>query len=287
MHKIEPQCPVSTLVLDEEAVKILDSALIEDEWFESFEIPPDSPGIRRVKFGDVVYIISRLEDISRVLIINVGDKGVFHDGGSKRTTLSRILRVATRHFDRGVNIPSAWQVYHDGSRLSIYAATLYKSSFNRIYFEQSPRGDDNIYAFTQTERPEDLDKVGIDYKNYDDAIEKYLDAVGSVEEFSPEVGMYGILLTEPLGKRLSTPGTLTDWHERLLSPEQRDFVNRDHKSPVRLRGAAGTGKTQAMVVKTLWDLYQARAFDQTVAFLTHSSALAHDVGSGLIAAARR
>lgn len=271
------------LVIDVEALQTLDAALIEEQWFEGYEIPPESLGIRRVQIQDVVYIISRTaNDLLKLLVVNVSPSGVFKDSDNKRSVFERILRVSMRHFDRSVHIPTPWQVYHEGSKLSVYAANLYRSTLRRIYFEQSPNGDENIYAYAQTERPEDLGEVPADLSLYKKAIDGYLDAVISEEEPLADVGRFGILLAEPLGRRLSTPGTLTDWYERLLSSAQRDFVKRDHANPVRLRGAAGTGKTQAMVVKALWDLYNRNTNDQTIAFITHSSALAHDVVRGML-----
>jgi hypothetical protein len=92
---------------------------------------------------------------------------------------------------------------------------------------------------------------------------------------APPVGNFGVLLSEPLGFRLSSAGTLQEWYEQRLNREQRTFVDQPHDRPVRLRGAAGTGKTQSMVVKCLRDLYADPGSDKTFAFLTHSSALAH------------
>ena len=262
---------------------MLDAALIEDAWFESFDLPPDADGIRRVQLKDVVYLIGRsIEDLSGVLVLNTTSNGVFKDTDNKRAIFERVLRVAMRHFDRSVSLPTSWQPYHEGSRLSVYAVALYRTSMKRVYFEQSPNGDDNIYAYAQTDRPEDLDSVDPDMRVYASAIGGYLEAAVSEEQVATEVGRYGILLSEPLGKKLSTPGTLSDWYTTQLSTGQREFVGRDHSNPVRLRGAAGTGKTQAMVVKCLWDLYNRSNPDQTFAFLTHSSALAHDVVRGML-----
>ncbi|WP_206215730.1 hypothetical protein, partial [Pseudomonas viridiflava] len=68
-----------------------------------------------------------------------------------------------------------------------------------------------------------------------------------------------------------------------MSQEQLRFVNQPLDRPVRLRGAAGTGKTQAMAVKFLRDLYDDVDIggDKVFAFITHSSALAHEVIRGM------
>jgi hypothetical protein len=117
---------------------------------------------------------------------------------------------------------------------------------------------------------------------YQRAIEGILDALLADPPAAPPVGNFGILLSEPLGVRLASAGTLQEWYEQRLNREQREFVDRPHDRPVRLRGAAGTGKTQAMVVKCLRDLYADADGDKTFAFLTHSSALAHTAVRGML-----
>ncbi|MBR7907652.1 UvrD-helicase domain-containing protein, partial [Burkholderia cenocepacia] len=117
---------------------------------------------------------------------------------------------------------------------------------------------------------------------YQRAIEGTCDAILADPPAVPPVGNFGVLLSEPLGVRLASTGTLQEWYEQRLNPEQLAFVDRPHDRPVRLRGAAGTGKTQAMVVKCLRDLYADADSDKTFAFLTHSSALAHTAVRGML-----
>jgi superfamily I DNA/RNA helicase len=78
-------------------------------------------------------------------------------------------------------------------------------------------------------------------------------------------------------QRVCRPFGVPDGYDHRLNKEQRAFVDQPHDRPVRLRGAAGTGKTQSMVVKCLRDLYADADGDKIFAFLTHSSALAHVV----------
>ncbi|WP_230939601.1 UvrD-helicase domain-containing protein, partial [Burkholderia vietnamiensis] len=198
-----------------------------------------------------------------------------------RTAFERVIRVALRHFDRSIAIPVQWQPYHSGSRLSIFAQAA-RDAQQRVYFDQSPDGTGNLYAFAVTSSPEDLDGVQEDNALYRRAIEGTCDAILADPPAVPPVGNFGVLLSEPLGVRLASTGTLQEWYEQRLNPEQLAFVDRPHDRPVRLRGAAGTGKTQAMVVKCLRDLYADADSDKTFAFLTHSSALAHTAVRGML-----
>jgi hypothetical protein len=272
---------VSAVVVDQKAIGILDRALVEDAWLQKFELPDNSDGLRRVESEGVVYLLSENADISDgYLVVNTAIFAPKTGLAKPRTAFERVIRVALRHFDRSIAIPIAWQTYHAGSRLSVYAQP--SRAKQRVYFDQSPDGTDNLYAFAITSNPEDLDGVAEDEALYHRALEGLCDALLADAPPPPPVGNFGVLLSEPLGVRLTSSGTLQEWYEQRLNPKQLEFVNRLHDRPVRLRGAAGTGKTQSMVVKCLRDLYADADGDKTFAFLTHSSALAHNVVRGML-----
>lgn len=272
---------VSALVIHQKAISILDRAFVEDAWLKQFEVPQNTDGLRRVKSKDIVYLLSEDADLDdSYLVINtalfVPPAGL----ARPRTAFERVIRVALRHFDRGIAIPIQWQPYHVGSLLSVYAQPS-RDARQRVYFDQSPDGSGNLYAFAVTSNPEDLDGVPEDIALYKRAIDGICDALLTPPLVAPPVGNFGVLLSEPLGVRLANAGTLQEWYAQRLNIEQRAFVDLPHDRPVRLRGAAGTGKTQSMVVKCLRDLYADADGDKTFAFLTHSSALAHMVVRGM------
>lgn len=273
---------VSALVIDQKAISILDRAFVEDVWLKKFELPQNADGLRRVESKGIVYLLSENADLDDgYLVINT----VVFDPAAKltkpRTAFERVIRVALRHFDRSIAIPIQWQPYHSGSRLSVFAQPS-RDAQQRVYFDQSPDGTDNLYAFAVTSNPEDLDRVPEDNALYQRAIEGICEALLADPPSLPPVGNFGVLLSEPLGVQLASAGTLQEWYDQRLNREQRVFVDRPHDRPVRLRGAAGTGKTQSMVVKCLRDLYADMDDNKTFALLTHSSALAHIVVRGML-----
>ena len=273
---------VSALVIDQKAVSILDRAFIEDAWLQKFEVPQNADGLRRVELQDIVYLLSEDADLDDgYLVINTDIFAAVAGLAKPRTAFERVIRVALRHFDRSIAIPIQWQPYHAGSRLSVFAQPA-RDAKQRVYFDQSPDGDDNLYAFAITSNPEDLDGVPEDNGLYQRAMEGICDAILMTPPVAPPVGNFGVLLSEPLGVRLASTGTLQEWYEQRLNREQREFVDRPHDRPVRLRGAAGTGKTQSMVVKCLRDLYADAEGEKIFAFLTHSSALAHTAVRGML-----
>lgn len=273
---------VSALVVDQKAISILDRAFVEDAWLQKFEVPQNSDGLRRVEANGIVYLLSENAELEDgYLVINTGIFGPAAGLARLRTAFERVIRVALRHFDRSIAIPIQWQPYHAGSRLSVFAQAS-RAALQRIYFDQSPDGTGNLYAFAVTSNPAELDGVPEDDALYQLAIEGIPDALLTDAPPPPQVGNFGVLLSETLGVRLASAGTLEEWYLHRLNREQREFVDRPHDRPVRLRGAAGTGKTQSMVVKCLRDLYADTDGNKTFAFLTHSSALAHTVVRGML-----
>lgn len=273
---------VSALVIDHKAVGILDRAFIEEAWLKKFAVPQNTDGLRRVESSDIVYLLSEDADLDDgYLVINTAMFAPAAGLAKPRTAFERVIRVALRHFDRGIAIPILWQPYHVGSLLSVYAQPS-RDARQRVYFDQSPNGTNNLYAFAVTSNPEDMDGVPEDIALYQRAIEGICDALLMPLPVAPPVGNFGVLLSESLGVRLASAGTLQEWYEQRLNRKQRTFVDLPHDRPVRLRGAAGTGKTQSMVVKCLHDLYADADGDKTFSFLTHSSALAHTVVRGML-----
>lgn len=275
----------TALVVDKDAIGVLDAALIDEEWFDDFTMPKNSEGLRRVVLDDVVYILFNSATAeSRLLVVNIGRDGIFSIPGRKRPRFERILRVATHHFDRNVNLPVQWQAYHEGSRISVYAEPFSKQAQTRIYFDQAAGERNDLYAYSVTEGPRSLLQVHPDWALYEAAVAHIDDAIYAEEPPTSAVGNFGILLSERLGTQLGGAWTLRQWLESRLNPQQLNFVCKPHDAPVRLRGAAGTGKTQAMVIKCLKDMYEDAdgTNSKTFAFLTHSSALAHEVVRGML-----
>lgn len=275
------------LVLDADAVDALDAALIDQNWFDEFRLPPDVTTLKRVVCGDIVYILSRTcSDDSRLFVINLSKNIIFNRAETARYRFERMLRVALHHFRPEVAIPVKWQPFHTGSLISIYADNLAKSSSLRLYFDQDPEAANtgNIYAFASEEGYRRLPDVQLDIAVYRRAVELFVDAALTDPSPSTEAGNYGILLSEPLGAQLSGGASLSEWYNKKVTAQQRDFIDRPLNAPVRLRGAAGTGKTQSIAIKCLRELnrFEEAHKPARVAVLTHSSALAHEVIRGML-----
>jgi hypothetical protein len=276
--------PLQALVIDQHALGALASAAIEDEWFEGFPLP-DAGGLKRIEIEGLCYILSaRADEKSRLLVVKAGASGVFAAADSPRHLFDRIVHVALSQFERGITIPVKWRSFHEATLLSIYAQPEAVGPKQRAYFERAPNGTGHLYVYAVTDEVEDFKNVPIDISLFRHALDKYLDAVVTAPSPPPDdSGAFGIVLTEPLGTTLVGGHNLKDWYEKRLTTEQRRLVDHDHKTPVRLKGVAGTGKTLSLAVKCLMDVYkfEDEGRDARVAFLTHSVALAQDVLPGM------
>ena len=274
----------SSLTLSLGAVDLLNSAKIEPEWYPNFKVPP-SQGLKRVDLENDLFIIRDERDLDKPFFVI--DLGIF-DGESNEIVaeiFARVLRVAGNKLDKRRALPRSWARFERGSIMSIFAYSGAAPSGARIHFDQNAYETGHLYAFSLTPTTQEFDDLKKNKALFQRATDKILDAfleekVEDVAVDDDDVGQYGLLLSEPLDHMFATSGLLNEWIERKLNQKQLDFVEKSHLEPVRLRGNAGTGKTQAMAVKCLRDLYadnDIKGGDKTFAFLTHSASLAHDV----------
>lgn len=289
---------MSIIIIDRKLLYSFDTALINESWFQNFATPNDANFKKIIHGGNIYFVSDESDEKSGFLLIN---SDIFKKTKYPTQAFERIIRVALRHFDRNISIPISWQPYYFGRILSIYANSN-RAIESRIYIDQNPSDlEKNIYAFDTTNSPEDINKIYslIDKDKYNCAISGISDAILNAIEFTigdtnihkpekgPSVGEFGILLNQPEFS-FSEQGTIDDWIQYRLNENQLKFVSREVNQPIRLRGAAGTGKTRAMAVKCLNDLYKTSFTnnkDKTFAFITHSSALSQelmvDIFSGL------
>lgn len=269
-----------SLTFSRGAVELFNSAMIEPEWYPNFGVPP-AQGLKRVAIEQDLFIVTDDADIDDPFF--VVDLRMFQGEKSEiiAEILARAMRVAGMTFERRGSIPRSWAQFKQASVMSIYAYSAASPAGARLHFDQNAFGTGNLYAFMLTPETLDFRELEVDRKSFQRATNKIADALLAEmpAETQHDVGQYGVLLSEPLDHLFASSGLLTEWIDSKLNPEQLVFVKKPHVEPIRLRGNAGTGKTQAMAVKCLRDLYidADSGGDKTFAFLTHSAGLAHDV----------
>lgn len=252
---------------------------IADSWFQDFELPEESAGLKRVEVANVIYIIERnLNDDDQPLVVIDVDK--IFDGKTNVATLDRIITVGRSIYSDSVIVPTAWRPHREGSLLSITPCPG-PGWRERIHFEKRPSSTSDLLVFQRTAETQNFDKLSIPLDIQRKARDNFAEAILSQAAPRATASMAGIVLSQKLPHGFMQGATLQQWYASKLTEEQRGFVNKPHDGPVRLRGAAGTGKTISLVIKCLVDAVAAHEQGRGVrfGFLTHSAASADLVNS--------
>lgn len=187
----------NVLVLDEHAMVMLGNAILEDSWFNTFPLPSDIDRIKRVQIDDILYLLStQATEDSKLLVVLVGEDGIFSNAPSPRHTFDRLLHIALVQFEKTVSIPITWKPFRDNSRLSIYAQSESQGKGQRLYVDRNPLQTRNIYAYALTPDVKDFDKVPYDIGLFRRAYDRYVDALLMPPPHRPDGSGFGIILTE-------------------------------------------------------------------------------------------
>lgn len=273
---VTPEPDVKALVLTPDTLFRLSQFSIESDWFDHFSLPPEETRTKRVVIDDIVYLLqSDLEtDETPIVVINLGEDGLFSETPSRSATLERIITAGRSVFTDSVSIPTGWKKHHEGSLFSILATSRNHGWKARIHFDIHPRGTKDLFAFSRSDETVDFEELDLHLDVYDQARSGLTEAV--LTPYQPPAAQpgAGITLSHRLPHGFVQGATLEQWYDTKLTSEQRSFVDKPHDGPVRLRGAAGTGKTLSLVIKFLRDALVAESGDQPVkfGFLTHSFA---------------
>ena len=280
---------MKALVLTPTSLFRLSQFSISTEWFGEFGLPAHATGLRRVKVGDLVYLIeSDLEtDDTPLVVINLeGKDAIFGHDAPKVNTLERVITTTRSIYTKSVLIPTGWRPYHEGSLFSIQAPARDNNWRARLHFDMRPRGARDLFVFSRTNEIVDFDKLDRYPAIYDTARSSLADAILTTSDEVHDDSRAGIILSQRLPQGFVQGASLDEWYKSKLTADQRSFVDKPYDGPVRLRGSAGTGKTLSLVIKFLRDGLGAEERGERIklGFLTHSSAsvdLVNAIGESL------
>ena len=285
--------PTNALVMDPKAIEIMSQATIEPNWFTDFSLPKNQHALAHCQRGEITYIISKgaEEETTKLLVINTTPTGIGNVDNPEKV-FSRILRMALTKLGGFVGIPHSFKPFRRDNYSSIFAYQYNERDSSRLYFRFGG-SDDHIFMYSMSKAPNrNFEQIEIPDNIYRTAVDGFNNALGSLNKNAnnlppTESGHYGVVFDEFVGKTYGgIVTTIEDWCSSKLTRQQLDFVNAPLSSPIRLRGAAGTGKTQCMTIKCLKELFRAQDHDHPlrVGFITHSSGVAHDVVEGMLCA---
>lgn len=268
---------MKALVLTTRALFRLSQFAIGSEWFGRFGLPKDEISIKQAVIGNIAYLIEtdlETDDVPIVVLNLNGSDSIFGDAALRSAILERIITVGRAIFTDSVSIPTGWRKHQEGSIFSIQASSRDRNWRARLHFEIRPRGRDDLYVFARLETSQEFDRIDRHLDLYDQARAGLADAILTPTAEIPDGSRGGIVLTQRLPQGFVQGATLDQWYKSKLTTEQREFVDKRHDGPVRLKGAAGTGKTLSLVIKFLRDAMIAEGNKTTLklGFLTHSVA---------------
>jgi len=270
---------MKALVLTPSSLFKLSQFSISNEWFADYHLPLDTAGLKRVVVDNIAFLIEiniDTDEGSIVVIDLQGDHPVFSAAEDNVAVLERIITVARSVFTTSVAIPTGWRAHREGHLLSI-AATPGENWRARLHFDQYPNHAKDLLVFGRTEQSIDFSKLTIPLGTHAQARKSFTDAVLATPPApvkQSKDSSAGIILSQRLPQGFVQGASLQQWYKSKLTTEQRQFVDKPHDGPVRLRGSAGTGKTLSLVIKFLRDGLLAEETKREVrfGFLTHSLA---------------
>lgn len=280
------------LVIDEFAVSLLNSSISPtEEWFDTFNTSDKDGRIKSAVSNNVAMIRSAVAlPSSRFLVINLGSPSAFDrfQLGHKKEVLRRLLVAALCNFTSSVAIPRSWGCFNAGSRISFHALPLsakraYEGADTRVELDRNPFGKHHVYAYAFPLGRNELAASAPDKKAFEKgvkAFESFLAMPWGDIDVALHPGSAIQLTDESFFYQENSTG-FVEWYKLRLTSRQRGFVDAPLTQPIRLRGAAGTGKTQALAVKVLMTGKSAleRGEPVRLLFLTHSTATSAAVSS--------
>lgn len=272
--------PLVAVALDASAVlRLARSSAFPPEWFSQLYISSTSDGLVTIRSGGVAYILnaSAIAD-SPVLVIRANNATLLSElpSSCRPEAFDRILRACLAQIESGISIPLHWRPFHDGSRLSFQSNGRNTGCRSRLLLDSHPKGTRNFFVQVIDESVRDLSKADLDWESFDTATANLEQAIEQIPATlaanqSARPGQQ-IDLDDTLSSEITHGSSLTEWYDSKLTAQQRRFVDFPLDRPVRLRGAAGTGKTLALAVKFLRAIYSAADANESrsFVFLTHS-----------------
>ena len=240
--------------------------------------PPANFANVLIRIGEASTLVSTAActETSRLLVI--GSEALSHfdrlPPEDHASFFDRSVRFGLRSFDKSIALSPNAMPYREGSRSSVFASS---NSGLRILADESYAGSRNVYVFDlkAASGAQQLGEQEPDSQPYRKAVAELPTLLAQKVAAPPSVDDSIELDWQATGG-VSKGFAYEEWIP-LLSKDQRKFVEREVTGPLRVRGAAGTGKTLAMVMKALKLAKDGGDNPDRILFLTHSWAIAGQI----------
>jgi hypothetical protein len=267
----------------------------DKEWFENPSTPTDGTwDALSLTCGNTIYIIHRTDgvDSRRIVLISTGNPFVPAPSSSWRRMLERVQRASIAAERSPVRLPPDWSEYHAGNLIAFFAGQHRDCGDLRWVMEFNIGNSRDICFWRLTSASDQ-----VQLKEFSPTIVEFADAVSDWKHAFTEVSSQfaALPLRESTARVDSvidleavTFGTVvqhrryTEWL-RTLTIDQTKFITQNTHHAIKLRGPAGSGKTLALELKLLQELYgaQDRGVSIRLLYITQSWSMAEQVDSAL------
>jgi hypothetical protein len=261
---------------------------LADDWSVSFQFGDAEQGMVSVPYKDAVFVFRSDENtIAPSIVIELGPNKLFScfDHGAPRLeALKRSIQAGILVFDGHGEIPSYWRPNSRGQYITFQATSVAKGDSRRLtlWRRLSREANPCVFVFDVTEKQRDYDALNPDFKLLEEILGNRTAALASRPrlESGSTISPTTLDLNDlPRSKQVDT--VTHGWkfsylYQSRLTKRQLDFVDADLDRPIRLKGAAGTGKTLAMVAKLLREagLKKEKGESYRFLFVTHNASAA-------------
>lgn len=198
--------------------------------------------------------------------------------------LSRLATFAEYSKKVGYSLPKPWGQYKLNSLVSFFAIPIgYQTGVRWIAEVGNPTGRDVV--FWRTTSKDDKEDISIfanlERPNFAFVVNEWPDVFSSLQRNFRTSARETIHHREVELGSVSSEARFRTYSEwlKVITDEQRRFVEMESDVSIRLRGPAGSGKTLALTLKAIREAQRARERDQDTRLLiaTHSWALAGQI----------
>jgi hypothetical protein len=259
---------------------------INPDWWANFPLNIADRGISTHEIEGIAYSLSDQAAIETPLIIIklTGGKlfDIFDTEQKKLEALTRTLKAAVLIFDHGGRLPTYWRPFSGGEYLTFQSNNRSSGENKRIAVYRRLGDQNYAYAFDVTQRQSDYDHLMPDFKLLEKVFKNYPDALDLPKSVDRARQLStGVFELDEDVRTVVLESRLEIVYNTHLTSEQRRFVDCPAEQAIRLKGAAGTGKTLAMVVKLLREAAQRmeKGFGYRLLYLTHNVSASDSVKS--------
>lgn len=258
-----------------------------EDLFE-FKLAGECWPVVSIDSGQTRYLIHEKDNTEtpRIILIDFFEQYSSLKPAILQKTLERVHLASRRAVSKPISLPRDWGSYQHASFVSFFATPQNLSSY-RLLLELNPTkiGDCCFWEIAPDGEYSKLEDFSPNREEHKTAVDAWRVAHAEGERIlCPPKSSTGViqqtvdLETRTTSQAVVGSRTYSQWLP-LLTEKQQSFVESSTNRSIKLRGAAGSGKTLALAMKVLRELYRAQdsGEDPRVLFATHSWSVAEHV----------